>query len=324
MNILFIGGSLTFEKRDYEILKEKYDVIMFKYYSYFDVIRRLPKLIKGILKSDLIYIWFGSVLSAFIIFLAKISKKRTIIIAGGYDTANEKEIGYGAMGHPIKKHFQIYSFNNASLVLPVSNLTKQELLKYTKPKSYRLVYNGVPSNIFYPSSNPKKNQVITVVTELNELTVKNKGIITFIKTAALMPSTKFFIIGKLTKKIDSHLKPISTSNVSFTGYLKLEELLELYQQSKVYAQLSKRESFGMAMAEAMLCECVPVATSNGALPEVIGDTGFYIKYNDINSIKQGIEKALKSKLGPKARRRILNLYPLSKRKKHLYEIIGEK
>jgi len=29
----------------------------------------------------------------------------------------------------------------------------------------------------------------------------------------------------------------------------------------------------MALAEAMCCECVPVVTKKGALPEVVGDTG---------------------------------------------------
>jgi len=47
----------------------------------------------------------------------------------------------------------------------------------------------------------------------------------------------------------------------------------------------------------MLCECVPVVTKNGALPEVVGDTGFYVAYDDERDVAEGIKKALKSEKG---------------------------
>ena len=69
-------------------------------------------------------------------------------------------------------------------------------------------------------------------------------------------------------------------HIEFTGFVTDDELLGWYQRAKVYCQLSYYESFGMAAAEAMLCECVPVVTRKGALPEVVGETGFYVEYGE--------------------------------------------
>jgi glycosyltransferase involved in cell wall biosynthesis len=69
----------------------------------------------------------------------------------------------------------------------------------------------------------------------------------------------------------------------------------------------------MSLAEAMLCKCVPVVTERGALPEVVGDTGFYIPYGDEEATAQGIREALRSDNGERARKRIENNFSLKKR-----------
>ena len=91
------------------------------------------------------------------------------------------------------------------------------------------------------------------------------------------------------------------------------------QRAKIYAQLSSVESFGAALAEAMLCECVPVVTNRCSLPGVVGDTGFYCEYGNVHSTVEAIKKALSSKNGTRARERIKTSFPLEKREK---EIVG--
>jgi len=77
----------------------------------------------------------------------------------------------------------------------------------------------------------------------------------------------------------------------------------------------------MALAEAMACECVPVVTNNAALPEVVGDTGFYVPYGDSKATAEAIKRALKSDKGKEARERIKNMLSLEKREKELIKII---
>ena len=81
--------------------------------------------------------------------------------------------------------------------------------------------------------------------------------------------------------------------------------------------------FGMALAEAMACECIPVLTNNAALPEVVGDVGFYVPYGDEEATAEAIEEALKSDKGEEARERIKNMFPVERREKGLIQIIEE-
>ncbi|MFC1938017.1 glycosyltransferase, partial [Chloroflexota bacterium] len=84
---------------------------------------------------------------------------------------------------------------------------------------------------------------------------------------------------------------------------------------------SYHESFGLSLAEAMACECVPVITGNAALPELVGDTGFYVPYGDPKATAEAIKKALKSDAGKKARERVKRLFPIESRQKALIKII---
>ena len=73
----------------------------------------------------------------------------------------------------------------------------------------------------------------------------------------------------------------------------------------------------------MLCECVPVASDRGALPEVVGDTGFYVHELTPEETARQIEKALCSNVGGKVRERIINNFSIEKREEELIKIISE-
>jgi glycosyltransferase involved in cell wall biosynthesis len=66
------------------------------------------------------------------------------------------------------------------------------------------------------------------------------------------------------------------------------------RRAKVCCQLSYRESFGVAVLEAMACGCVPVVTRAGALPEVVGEAGHYVEYDDVDATVREIRSALKA------------------------------
>ena len=88
--------------------------------------------------------------------------------------------------------------------------------------------------------------------------------------------------------------------------------------------MSRYEGHPNALSEAMLCECVPVGTKCGGIPEVIGKFGFYVPYGDVKATANAIKKALEhSNIGKKARVRIIKLFPLEKREKKLLNVINE-
>jgi glycosyltransferase involved in cell wall biosynthesis len=77
------------------------------------------------------------------------------------------------------------------------------------------------------------------------------------------------------------------------------------------------------VAEAMLAGCVPVTTRAGALSEVTGDCGLRLTSPDPAEVAQGVKAALEfpdaARLAIRAR--ILDEFPMSKRREALRELI---
>lgn len=159
------------------------------------------------------------------------------------------------------------------------------------------------------------------VSGINKSTVKRKGMESFVKSARYLPHVHFVVIGGWLDNSIEHLKSIAPQNVEFTGFVSDDELMEWYQKAKVYCQLSLYESFGVALAESMCCECVPVVINNAALPEVVGDTGFYVPYGDPEATAEAIKEALDSDKGKEARKRIEDMFLIEIRESKLMNSI---
>jgi len=248
------------------------------------------KMVLGVLWTDLTFSWFADIHAASAVFLSKTFRKKSIVIAGGYDVANEPSINYGVMRFPKSKSARIAKFalKYTDKVLAVSEFNKSEALRYVNHKKVELVYNAVDCDKFKPQGEKNKDLVITVG-GVTMQTLKKKGLEVFVNTARYLPDIKFILIGQAYDTAIEHLKAIAPPNVEFRGYIPHQELPKWYQKAKVYCQLSYRESFGLSLAEAMACGCVPVVTSNAALPEVVGDTGFYAPYGDEKATAEAIK-----------------------------------
>jgi glycosyltransferase involved in cell wall biosynthesis len=184
------------------------------------------------------------------------------------------------------------------------------------------VHLGFDADKFLPKGD-KKDMIVTAGKLKNDVTIGIKGLNTFMETAKLLPELKFILIGDHDPKIAAKWRKNAPSNLEIIDFLPLDEIIKYYQNAKIYAQLSYQESFGSAMAEAMLCECVPVVTKKGAIEEVVGDTGFYVDYGDPKNTAIKIKLALDSQKGIEARKRIAKMFPLVKRKDKLTKIIND-
>ena len=109
-------------------------------------------------------------------------------------------------------------------------------------------------------------------------------------------------IARLEKRYKERLKIITASQHQ-------EKLIKLYQESQVYIQPSKYESFGLCILEAMAIGRPVVAFNVGGIPEVIGDSGYVVsnKKEFIYKVKQLLEnKGDCVKIGKKANKRAKN------------------
>jgi glycosyltransferase involved in cell wall biosynthesis len=320
MNITFVYYLLSpFVRQDCEILSKYFRVEAVNYRRPSDIM----KMVQHIRRSDITFSWFAAGHSFIAVIFSKLLGKKSVVVAGGYDVAFAPEINYGQYILSWQKRmYADFVLKHADAILAVSEFTKMEVLARTTPKNLMVVYNAIDTEKFFPIGE-KENLVLTVAS--GQRAIELKGLDTFVKAAPYLPDAKFIVLGLSDSDIKTLESIRSSNNVELHGYVEHKELINYYQKARVYCQLSYRESFGVALAEAMSCECVPVVTERGALPEVVGDAGFYANYGDPESTAWAIETALKMALtlggGSKARKRIVSAFPRSKREATLAEIV---
>ena len=316
MKVTFIYyPESSFVRQDCAFLSWDFQVEKVSYKDPSDVIR----MISPIARSDLMFSWFASGHSFAAVLLCKLLRKKSVVVAGGYDVAYEPEINYGQ--YTLARHKRMYAdyvLHNADLILAVSQFTRSEVLARAKPKRVRVLYPGIDTNKFRPGG--EKEELVMTVASGSGRIIGLKGLDTFVGAAALLPEVSFIIMG-LSGQDREELQSRPPENVLLCGYVSSEELVTLYQRARVYCQLSYRESFGMALAEAMACGCVPVVTERGAMPEVVGDTGYYVPFGNVQSAAEAIEKALSSKKGLEARMRVEEKFSLNRREKGLSSLL---
>ncbi len=324
IKIIFVKNiTRSFTENDIGILQKHFDVRVVDFVlnrkNLKGTLTTVLNMVKGILWADLTFSWFADIHAYIAVRLSKIFRKKSIVVVGGYEVAKVPEIGYGSMLNPKSTHRVKYVLENANKILAVSEFNKKEILKYTNPENVELVYNGIDCDKFKLKG--KKEDLVITVGYVVDHAIKRKRYDVFVNAAKYLPNVKFMLIGEYVDDSIEYLKSLASSNIEFTGFVSDEELLRYYQKAKVYCQLSMYESFGVAPAEAMLCGCIPVVTNNAALPEVVGDTGFYAPYGDEKATAEAIKEALKSDKGKEARERIKKMFPIERREKRLIEII---
>ena len=321
LKVLFVHSAMaTFVRNDLKLLQKHFNVRSLDV-TLFLVPHRSKdwlaylRLLKDVLWADVVYAWWANLNAVFIVLFCRFLRKKSIVVVGGHEVAYVPEIGYGTLLTAIGRIEVKSVLRHSSKILAVSKSSRKEILRFAKPKALKVVYNGIDVEKFKPSG-VKENLVITVG-GITHATIKKKRFDVFVEASKYLTTGQSVFIGKFLDDSIRQLESKASSNVKFTGYIPEETLLQYYQKAKVYCQLSTQESFGVALAEAMACGCVPVVTRKYSLPEVVGDTGFYVPYNDPEATAEAIEKALRSDKGVKTRERVQKYFSSKAREKNL-------
>lgn len=331
MKILFVHTKLsTFVKIDLEILHAVHQVraLHFRRHRLRHFACDLWQALRGILWADAVLCWFGSY-QAFLTFLpARLCGRKCIVIASGYDVANEPELHYGGLRSGLRRWLGLWAFRWAHQVLAVSAFSAQEAMQNARvpPAKLRVIHHGVDAQMFCPSQDVSTaRQGVLTVGIVESVNLSVKGLSLFVEAARHLPNVPFILVGPWQDGAIATLKALAPPNVHFVGGLFGHDLVQCMATAKVYAQLSAYEAFGMAVAEAMLCGCVPVVSDRGALPEVVGELGFIVPYGDIAATTQAIRQALQSDVDMhrRCRQRIVEHFSLQARQTQLLRTLQE-
>lgn len=332
-------NNSTFVKKDLEILSQLGTVSSEKIEA-----KGLIQLCTGLLrqlafllfrKTDLYVAQFAGFHTVVPAILSMFSKKPFIVIAGGTESVSFPKLGYGNLRPGVLGFATRLSLKKATHIAAVDESLIYQNYTYKNPfmegdqgmkalisqfnTPHTIIKNGYNDFPNFKSAD-KKTQVVSIVSGAEEeRRAILKGVDFLLEIAAITPDIQYIIIGA-----DKIPFPVS-KNVTVIPFIGHEELFKVLSVSRFYAQLSVSEGFPNALCEGMLCECVPIVSAVGGMPEIVGDNGLVLSARDKNKVKsflqtnhQGLEET-----GKRARKSILERYPLQKREEQLIALINK-
>ncbi len=179
---------------------------------------------------------------------------------------------------------------------------------------------GVDHTIFRPYADVAKRPGRLMVTSSSD--VPMKGLVPLLEAIAKLRverDIELVVIGRPRPggRVAQALERLGLSDIVTTiSGVSDEELARLYGEAEVAIVPSLYEGFSLPAIEAMSCGVPVVATTGGALPEVVGvsgDTGMLVEPNDPEALLVAIrslldDPALRERLGARGRERVMERF----------------
>ncbi|WP_181306594.1 glycosyltransferase family 4 protein [Rufibacter sp. XAAS-G3-1] len=334
----FVVKDLRLMEREYEVRHQGF-LPAKKWQTLLVWLKQVLFLLRHLWQAEKLVCMFAGYHSFFPALFGKLTRKPCLIVAGGTDCVSFPSIGYGCFANPLLGRFARWSYQLAAHIAPVHEKLVWQDYTY-QPNDFphqgfrfhcpdletphTVVYNGYDASFWQkePTITRQPNSFLTVCAGLNmRFTQRLKGVDLILEVAARLPQATFTIVGA---PIGFKL-PNQPYNVVLLPKMPLAELKSIYSAHAFYLQLSMSEGFPNALSESMLCECVPVVSNVGAMPDLIEGSGFVLPHRNVIELEQVLKEALAAKdtveLGRKARAIIANQYPERRRERELMSLL---
>jgi len=210
------------------------------------------------------------------------------------------------------------------------------------PEKLHVIYNGIESKQFTFTLSARKSVRLRFKLPDSQLLVVAAGRLSYEKgydvllqswsmLAKPLRKRAFLCIagkGEELQSIEKQAKLLGIQKeISFVG--QWDDMPALLSAADVFVAPSRRESFGLSIAEAMYVGCCVVATKAGGIPELLGETGVYAEIESPDSLMQGIssllaDESLRKKMAKLQNERVTEKFSLeSSMRQTLNLITGE-
>ncbi len=184
------------------------------------------------------------------------------------------------------------------------------------PEKMRVIPVGVEHDVFVPPSVPRvPGRIVATASADHPL----KGIVPLLEAAAKLRTERdieVIIVGKASEG-GAAAKTIERlgleDTVRFMTGLPEKELVEVFGSANVGVVPSLYEGFSLPAIELMSCATPLVATTAGALPEVVGDAALSVPPGDTEALAAALKRVIDdpeyaAELGQKGRDRVMAKY----------------
>ncbi len=295
----------TVEKKD----SPKLDNIKFVYFKKFKFLKTIDLAVPNQklfdkefdnFEPDVLHIHTPSPLALAAIKKAKRSK---VPIIATYHSILAEQLGY----LPIPKapkipklkslswRYTIKFYNSINLIIAPSNFVKKILVSKGVKTPIEIVSNGVDQKNFHKTVTEK--YVIPTILFIGRLGYE-KNIDVLIKAFKNVESNyKLLIIGDGPdyKKLKSLSEKLKLKNIIFKGFIKNDDLIEYYNKAHIFITLSKVETEGIVILEAMMCGLPIICINQGASKDIVKNNfnGFVVK-DSLQDISNAINLLIKN------------------------------
>lgn len=230
------------------------------------------------------------------IVVSKIFKRKTILLFAGSSTETAKQ-----KHDPLTRCLMFVSYLCKSLsdviLIYSSRFIDEWKLKKYKNKIHIVNEHYIDFNVFGLETSFSKRNPVGYVGRFSE----EKGVINLIEAIKIISEqykdNKYLLIGDggLKKEIKRNIENGNLEScVTITGWVPHDELSTYLNKLKLLVIPSYTEGLPNIMLEAMACGTPVLATSVGAIPDVIkdGETGFLLEDNSPECIAETALKIL--------------------------------
>lgn len=173
-----------------------------------------------------------------------------------------------------------------------------------KKERVSVVYNGMDTDVFRNSGVPRKENSLLFVGNTED---QKKGFRFLLEAVAMLPARVTLTVvddGPPAKFEATRMaEKLGIQNrVKIIGKVTLSRLVDLYSEATILVMSSLYEGFGLPAAEAMACGTPVVATTAGALAEIVTpETGITVPPEDPKALCDAINTLLAD---PKRRKKM--------------------
>ena len=165
--------------------------------------------------------------------------------------------------------------------------------------------------------------------------IPTKGIFEMVEACKQIDNIKLRVIGKVTLGVRSHMEEIANDNdwLEFVGEVSHKEVIREMLSSSIFLLPSYTEGFPNVILESMACGCAIVATSVGAIPEMLQidsnePCGLCCTPKDVVDLKKNIlcyieTPEIAHNYSNRAKKRVSEMYKISKVWEQLVNIWSE-
>ena len=208
-------------------------------------------------------------------------------------------------------------------LITVSDSSRRDILDqmHVDPGRLHVVPVGADPAVFRPR--PEVRRVPGRIMTTASADVPMKGLTPLLEALAKLRTERddahLVVIGKPKGKsrIPALIDRLALDGaVEFVHGVTTERIVELYAQAEVAAVPSLYEGFSLPAVEAMACGVPIVATTGGALPEVVGrdgETALLVPPGDPSALATALGRVLddaelRTRIGPAGRQRVLERF----------------